>query len=175
MILERYLPYTIICSEAALPVLRLYREIQLEALVKRVVPHPLFSGITSGPRTLALLPRILDVHDYLELLLALWDKRAKTFTRAQRADKEFVRNRFCEIVEQVWPFMHLYEAAHVHHHLLLTEQAVQARFDAAQRFLSQNAQVNLVQNQNEFVFRPFNVSEVAYTPLDTDYIKYAYT
>jgi hypothetical protein len=158
-----------------MPLLRLYRELQLDALVKRVVPHPLFSGLTAGPRTLALLPRILDVHDYLELLLALWDQRAKTFTRAQRADKEHVKAQFCEAVEHAWPFMHLFEAAHVHHHLLLTEEAVQARFDAAQRFLAQTPQANLVQNGNDFVFRPFNVSEVAYTPLDTDYTKYAFT
>jgi hypothetical protein len=164
-----------ITNFSALPLLRLYREIQLDALVRSVSPHPLFSGFNAGPRTLALFPRMLDVLDYIELLIGIWDARARTFTRAQRADKEHAKTQFCSCVEQVWPFMHLYEAAHVHHHMLLTEQAVQARMDAAQRFLTQTPQITLVQNQDNFVFKPFNVSEVAYTPLDTDYTKYAYS
>lgn len=170
-----YLPYTIIANLSALPLLRLYREIQLDALVRSVTPHPLFSGFNAGPRALALFPRMLDVLDYIELLIGVWDQRARSFTRSQRSDKAHAKAQFCEAVEQVWPFMHLFEATHVHHHMLLTEEAVQTRMNAAQRFLTQTPQVNLVQNQDAFVFRPFNVSEVAYTPLDTDYTKYAYS
>ena len=143
--------------------------------MKSVSPHPLFSGFNAGPRALALFPRIFDVLDYIELLIGIWDASARTLTRAQRADKEHAKMQFCSSVEQVWPFMHLFEATHVHHHMLLTEQAVQNRMHAAQRFITHTPQLNLVQNHDDFIFRPFNVSEVAYTPLDTDYTKYAYS
>lgn len=178
------LPHTMITSFKTVPLLCLYREVQLDSLVKRVEPHPLYAGVGAGPHVLALFPRILDVLDYIELLIALWDAKEKArssnplgeFRDAQKLKVlEDRKKQFCETVEYMWPFMHLFEAVHVPHQLLFTEQAVQDRFAAAQKFLTQSPQVNLMQNQNEFVYKPLNVMEFAYTPLSTDYTKYAFT
>eukprot|EP01107_Rhizomastix_libera_P000345 TRINITY_DN10603_c0_g1_i2.p1 TRINITY_DN10603_c0_g1~~TRINITY_DN10603_c0_g1_i2.p1 ORF type:complete len:183 (-),score=31.57 TRINITY_DN10603_c0_g1_i2:27-575(-) len=83
----------------------MYRELQLDCLVKPVAPQLPASGMVVSDPVLTVFPHVLDDPLSLEALKYLWQKRVDGMSSKQKRDGSFLVATFRSVLLSLWPII----------------------------------------------------------------------
>ncbi|KAI9206216.1 uncharacterized protein BJ171DRAFT_597882 [Polychytrium aggregatum] len=160
------LPDVMIGSLAAVPVLAAYREllanhiyVQKETAQRASVLGP------SAEAALALLPKLVEQHDVLLMLVHLWEKKLQSLTRDEKKSFRILKAKFTECVLALWPLSCIHEVPEY-------VSGDDDRTHLRQVFLAKWREVgpmeSLTRNPERFTYEPFHTDESELDLLNPD-------
>mmetsp|Transcript_53725 Transcript_53725/g.89360 ORF Transcript_53725/g.89360 Transcript_53725/m.89360 type:complete len:809 (-) Transcript_53725:413-2839(-) len=172
------LPTNIIVPTKVAQLIGLYRELQVQRLIKEQELSYRVSPVVDP--VLALFPRLLDHPMYVQGLITLWRRQKRKLSLFERQSTILMVTCFRDIVERVWASLQVLkpfdgsfdgkESALTQRDALFPKRAwtylppykrVRAlMFDAA---ANQSYVASLSANSQSYLFTPFNINEITYS------------